>query len=80
MSVGDSVGYRWWTLWCERGEADEEKRSICLQTTAPGVSIAQVTRRYAANANMVFKWLRDPRYAPEATVVAATCAAKEKEL
>ena len=44
---------------------DEEKRSICSQTTAPGVSVAQVARRYAVNANMVFKWLRDPRYAPE---------------
>ena len=44
---------------------DEEKRSICFQTTAPGVSVAQVARRYAVNANMVFKWLRDPRYAPE---------------
>ena len=44
---------------------DEEKRSICLQTTAPGVSVAQVARRYAVNANMVFKWLRDPRYSPE---------------
>lgn len=43
---------------------DEEKRSICFQTTAPGVSVAQVARRYAVNANMVFKWLRDPRYAP----------------
>ncbi|WP_246071320.1 IS66-like element accessory protein TnpA [Paracoccus haeundaensis] len=53
---------------------DEEKRSICLQTTAPGVSVAQVARRYAANANMVFKWLRDPRYAPETTTVAATPA------
>lgn len=28
--------------------------------------MAQVARRYAMNANMVFKWLRDPRYAPEA--------------
>ena len=36
---------------------DEEKRSICLQTTAPGVSVAQVARRYAMNANMIFKWL-----------------------
>jgi transposase len=53
---------------------DEEKRSICLQTTAPGVSVAQVARRYAVNANMVFKWLRDPRYAPETTAVAASPA------
>jgi transposase len=40
---------------------DEEKRSICIQTTAPGVSVAQVARRYAVNANLIFKWLRDPR-------------------
>jgi transposase len=45
---------------------DEEKRSICLQTTATGVSVAQVARRYAMNANMIFKWLRDPHYTPEA--------------
>ena len=44
---------------------DEEKRSICFQMAAPDVSVAQVARRYALNANMVFKWLRDPRYAPE---------------
>ena len=43
---------------------DEEKRSICLQTTASGVSVARVARRYALNANVIFKWLRDPRYAP----------------
>jgi transposase len=43
----------------------EEKRSICLQTTAAGVSVAQVARRYALNANMIFKWLRDPRFAPD---------------
>jgi transposase len=42
----------------------EEKRSICLQTTAPGVSVAHVARRYALNANLIFKWLRDPRFAP----------------
>ena len=43
---------------------DEEKRSICVQTTAPDVSVAQVARLYALNANMIFKWLRDARYAP----------------
>ena len=43
---------------------DEEKRSICVQTVAPDVSVAQVARRYALNANMIFKWLRDARYAP----------------
>ena len=41
---------------------DEEKRSICLQTTAPGVSVAQVALRYTVNANLIFKWLRDPNY------------------
>ena len=39
---------------------DEEKRSICVQTTAPGVSGAQVALRYTVNANLIFKWLRDP--------------------
>jgi len=43
---------------------DEEKRSICLQTSAPGVSVAQIARRYAVNANLIFKWLRDPKYQP----------------
>ena len=49
---------------------DEEKRSICFQTTAAGVSVAQVARRYAVNANLIFKWLRDPRYAPDPALVA----------
>jgi transposase len=43
---------------------DEEKRSICVQTTAPGVSVAQVALRYTLNANLIFKWLRDPKYRP----------------
>ena len=43
---------------------DEEKRSICRQTTAPGVSVAQVALRYTVNANLIFNWLRDPRYRP----------------
>ena len=51
---------------------DEEKRSICFQTAAPGVSVAQVARRYAVSANLIFKWLRGHRmrisgsYDPEA--------------
>jgi transposase len=48
---------------------DEEKRSICFQTAAPGVSVAQVARRYTVNANLIFKWLRDPRYAPDPSAV-----------
>jgi transposase len=48
---------------------DEEKRSICFQTAAPGVSVAQVALRYAVNANLIFKWRRDPRYAPDPAAV-----------
>ena len=29
--------------------SDDEKRSICLQAAVPGVSVAQVARRYAMN-------------------------------
>jgi len=46
--------------------ADEEKRLICAQALAPGVSVAQVARRYAMNANLIFKWLKDPRFSPAA--------------
>lgn len=46
--------------------ADEEKREICAQATTPGISVAQVARRYAVNANLIFKWLKDPRFAPDA--------------
>ncbi len=45
--------------------SDEEKVSICLQTCAPGVSVAQVARRYAMNANLIHNWLRDSRFAPD---------------
>lgn len=37
---------------------DEEKRSICPQTTAPGDSVVQVARRYTVYANLIFKRLR----------------------
>ena len=42
----------------------EEKYSICNQARAAGVSVAQVARRYSMNANLIHKWLRDPRFAP----------------
>ncbi len=44
--------------------SDEEKREICGQTRISGVSVAQVARRYAMNTNLIHKWLRDPRFAP----------------
>ena len=52
--------YRHWSA--------EEKCSICQQTRAPGVSVAQVARRHALNANLIFKWLKDPRFAPAAAI------------
>ena len=52
--------------------SDDEKRSICVQTTAPDVSVAQVARRYGLNANLIFKWVRDPRFVSGA----AQCAAQ----
>lgn len=48
---------------------DDEERSICLQATAQGVSVAQAAHRYAMNTNLIFKWLRDERYAPAVDVV-----------
>jgi len=48
----------------------EEKRSICRETRAPGVSVAQVARRHALNANLIFKWLKDPRFASADSVEA----------
>ena len=47
-----------------RSWSDDEKREICQQTSVPGVSIAQVARRYATNANQIHNWLKDERFAP----------------
>ena len=44
---------------------------ICRETRAPGVSVAQVARRHALNANLIFKWLKDRRFAPADVVEAA---------
>ena len=49
----------------------EAKRSICLETRAPGVSVAQVAQLHAVNANLIFKWLRDPRFASAPMLEAA---------
>lgn len=70
MGTPKGIKKRFWS--------DEEKRSICFQTRASGVSVAQVARRYAMNANLVHKWLKDPRFTPveqpesDLTVAAAT--------
>ena len=44
---------------------DDEKRMICAQTRFPGVSVSQVARRYDVNANQVFNWLKDPKFAAQ---------------
>ncbi len=49
----------------------ETKRAICLETRAPGVSVAQVAQRHSLNANLIFKWLRDARFAPGVLLEAA---------
>ena len=41
---------------------DEEKIGIVAQTRVAGVSVSQVARRYDVNANLIIKWLRDPRF------------------
>ena len=44
--------------------SDDEKRMICAQTRFSGVSVSQVARRYDVNANQVFNWLKEPKFAP----------------
>jgi len=36
---------------------------ICAQTRVRGVSVSKVARRYDVNANQVFNWLKEPRFA-----------------
>ncbi len=45
--------------------SDEEKRRIVGQARLADVSVSQVARRYDVNANLVFTWLRDPRFQSE---------------
>ena len=49
--------------------SDDEKRSICEQARAEEISVAQVARRYAMNPNLIHKWLRDPKFAPNPEIV-----------
>lgn len=57
--------------------SDDEKRTICAQTLTSGVSVAQVARRYSMNANLIFKWLKDPRFAPIESSVSTVDAVDE---
>jgi transposase len=54
--------------------SDEEEVSICARTCAPAVSVAQVARRYAMNINLIHKWLRDPRFAPDPEIIESEAA------
>ena len=47
----------------QRFWSDDEK--ICGQARVAGVSVSQVARRYSMNANLIHKWLRDPRFAAD---------------
>ena len=49
--------------------SEDEKRRIVVQTWAPGVSVSQMGRRYDVNANLIFRWRRDPRYRPGVSAV-----------
>ena len=67
VSTNDGGHYRGLSMAKKRRRRiweDYEKRRIVAQTRVPGVSVSQVARRYDVNANMVFKWLRDPRFKP----------------
>ena len=44
--------------------SDEEKRAIIAQTQVPGASVSLAARRYDMNANQLFNWMKDPRFAP----------------
>ena len=45
---------------------EEEKRQIVAQTRIPGMTVAEVARRYEVNTSLVFSWRRDPRLGAEA--------------
>ncbi|WP_424980584.1 IS66-like element accessory protein TnpA [Leisingera sp. S232] len=60
--------------------SDEEKREICQQAVLPGASVAQIARRYSANANVIYNWLKDPRFAPDAEDLAMPTDASFIEL
>ena len=48
-----------------RSWSDAEKQQIVSEARVPGSRVAEVARRHGANANMVFKWLRDPQFGGE---------------
>ncbi len=71
--VDAGVHYRWWTLSGFR-DVEEAPNSPavgrrredpdCCPEPGSGCSVSQVACRYDVNANLVFKWPRDPRFNP----------------
>ena len=58
----DTIG-----VWALKGRGrrvwpEAVKREICAAARSPGVSVSEVARRFDVNANLVFTWLRDPRF------------------
>jgi transposase-like protein len=47
------------------------KLGVVAETREPGVSVAGVARRHGMNANVVFHWLRDPRFNGESRPAAS---------
>jgi transposase len=45
-----------------RYRTEAEKRRIVEAAREPEASVSVVARRFGVNANLVFKWLKDPRY------------------
>lgn len=43
--------------------SDDDKRQIVIAAQAPGVSVSEVARSHGVNANLLFKWLKEPRLA-----------------
>lgn len=53
-----------------RGNYPQEfKIRVAAEASADGTSVASVARRHGLNANMVFQWRKDRRYAPCAAEV-----------
>jgi len=44
------------------------KLQVLAQTREPFVSVAEVARRHSMNANVIFNWLRDPRFGGSSAV------------
>jgi len=44
------------------------KLQVLAETREPFVSVAEVARRHGMNANVIFNWLRDPRFGGDKAV------------